>query len=162
MKKNQLLSTVATVLLSLWGGGVGLISLAFGWLIEMLTNKATDKDQTPYYEDRHSETIEQISRTYGAPDDIIVTDVTRANETDGAILVYKKAQFIVAAGIKVYFNEIVDVTFHNEQHVYATPLYAVVISTRLRNYQSIRLVVGQDVMWAGDVVAEIRKSITID
>ena len=162
MTKNKILETVAAVMLALRGVLTGIISLAVGWLIDLIAKKKTkeiDNETEGYYEEQHFEPTDQLVRTYGDPDNLIIVDATRANETDGAILVYSKDRFLVVEGIKVYFNEIEEVTFHNDQHIYSLPQYVVVINTRLHDHASIRLQAGPDVTWAGEVVAEIKKSI---
>lgn len=159
MKKSNILSAVASVLIVVWGGISGLASLVVGWFLDLLAKKTNDEDETPYFEKRQSETIEQMARMYGDPDDIIIVNATRANETDGAVLVYQKERFLVAAGVKVHFSDIVEITFHNDQHVYAMPDYVVVITTHLKDHETICLSAGQDVEWAGNVVAEIKEKV---
>lgn len=159
MKKSNILSAVASVLIVVWGGVSGLASLVVGWLLDLLAKKTNDENETPYFEKRQSETIEQMARTYGDPDDIIIVNATRANETDGAVLVYQKERFLVAAGVKVHFSDVVEITFHNDQHVYAMPDYVVVITTHLKDHETICLSAGQDVEWAGNVVAEIKEKV---
>lgn len=159
MKKSNILSAVASVLIVVWGGISGLASLVVGWLLDLLAKKTNDENETPYFEKRQSETIEQMARMYGDPDDIIIVNATRANETDGAVLVYQKERFLVAAGVKVHFSDIVEITFHNDQHVYAMPDYVVVITTHLKDHETICLSAGQDVEWAGNVVAEIKEKV---
>lgn len=159
MKKSNILSAVASVLIVVWGGFSGLASLVVGWFLDLLAKKTNDENETPYFEKRQSETIEQMARTYGDPDDIIIVNATRANETDGAVLVYQKERFLVAAGVKVHFSDVVEITFHNDQHVYAMPDYVVVITTHLKDHETICLSAGQDVEWAGNVVAEIKEKV---
>lgn len=156
MKRKNILRTISSTLLVVWGGPAGIFSLCVGWLINLFMKRNEPKDG-PDYEKRESATIEQVTHTYGEPDDLIIVDATRANETEGAILVYETQQFFVICGEKIHFCDIADVTFHNAQLPYAQPEYVVVVTTRLRQPESISISAGQDITWAGDIVAQIKE-----
>lgn len=100
-------------------------------------------------------TIEEATAAYGDPDEVIIADATRANESAGCILVYKQKRILVIAGEPVSMDDIVDVSSVNTATPYTVGQYQVVLTTKRSDRQYIRLDVGMDNEYAKDVAMQV-------
>ncbi len=155
MKRSDILAAVAVlaiILVAMYYNVYVLFALVlfFPLLIYRISRKKDSGDTTV-----SRLTIDEAHQEYGEPDNVIVTDATRANETDGCILVYKKQRVLVIAGEPVSMDDITDVTSVNTATPYTIGQYQVVLTTKRLDRQYIRLDVGMDAEWAKDVAMEI-------
>lgn len=102
------------------------------------------------------ESLSSEEGCYGKPDEIIITNPTRANEPDGAIEVYEQEKFLVINGIRINKKDIVDIRLINEG---VTPYfendYQIRISTILDDKPNLYVSVGNDLSWAQEVCEQI-------
>ena len=119
-------------------------------------------------EEEHHQTLQNLIDSYGQPADIIVTDVTRGNETDGAVLVYDKGGrqgkgFLVCNGTQIDKDDITDVTFHNKfGTAFGLPdEFQVVLSTNDENQPLIGIRAGNDINTAKEIIAQIKSHLEI-
>lgn len=157
MQRSNILSAIASGLLVVCGGVTGIFSLVVGYLVGLFCKK-----HEPQYEYSVSDeplpatkTVDSLVHLYGEPDDVILFNAARGNEADSVVLVYDSQGFFVVGGVKVRREEIVDVTFNNTANPYMANDYQVVIQTTLREHPSMHFMVGQDLSWAGEVVARL-------
>lgn len=107
-------------------------------------------------------TIQQLIETYGQPDDSILTDATRGNEPDGVILFYDNKGFMIVNGEKINISDILSVTFNNTATPYTFGEYQILMTTKIKERQYIRLKVGSDSEWASDVSGLINAHLHCD
>ena len=111
--------------------------------------------------------LQQVVDNYGTPDDVIVTDVMRANEMDGVVLDYHHGGhggkgFWVYDGTPIDKDDIVDLTFHNKfGTAFGIPDdYQIVISTTDEQRQKIYVRAGCDMELAKEILQKMEKSIS--
>ena len=98
---------------------------------------------------------------YGEPDDMIVVNPTRGNESTGVILVYEQQDLLIVNGEPLDKSDIKDVSFSN----YAVPFtpndYRIIITTSLpvRDVIRIPMGAGNDAEYAKEVVRQIRMAL---
>lgn len=114
--------------------------------------KQKHKDET---DSSHLLSLEEVTAQYGEPDDCIVADATRGNETAGCILVYRRERMMVVAGEPVSTDNITDVTTVNMATPYTVGQYQLVLTTKEPGREYIRMEVGMDAGWAKDVATEV-------
>lgn len=114
--------------------------------------KQKHKDET---DSSHLLSLEEATAQYGEPDDCIVADATRGNETAGCILVYRRKRMMVVAGETVSTDNIIDVTTVNMATPYTVGQYQLVLTTKEPDREYIRMEVGMDAGWAKDVATEV-------
>jgi Ca2+/Na+ antiporter len=102
-------------------------------------------------------TQEDIINTYGEPDDIIVVNPLRNGDPDGAVLVYNEKGLLCFNGMVINKADIKEITFHNEANVYFENDYRIEIITTSNDYPRINIAVGKELMWANDVLAQIKQ-----
>lgn len=155
MRKSDILAFVAVlaiVLVAIYYNGYVLFALVL-FLPLLIWRMSKKKDLN--LQSVRKLTMEEARAEYGDPDEVIVTDATRANEIDGCILVYEKNRILVIAGEPVSMDDITDVTSVNTATPYTIGQYQVVLTTKRPDRQYIRLDVGMDAEWAKDVAMEI-------
>lgn len=161
MKKDVIISIVAILAILLVAFQVnGFVLFALVLFIPLLFyRKRKNKDEPS---DIHLLSLEEATAQYGEPDDCIVADATRGNETAGCILVYKEKRLMVIAGEPVSMDDIIDVTTVNMATPYTVGQYQLVLTTRRPGREYIRMEVGLDAAWAKDVATEVIDAIRGD
>ena len=151
------------------GYGMGIILLiSFALLIMcayLIKQCKVPKDNI-IVEEQTQQTLQDLINTYGTPDEIIVTDVTRGNEIDGAVLVYNMGGrhgkgFLVCNGAEIDKENITDITFHNK---YGTAFglpdeFHVVVSTNDERQPKFYIRAGNDLEMVKDIVAQMKSLI---
>ena len=100
-------------------------------------------------------TLDDAIRKYGNPDESILVDATRANESEGNILVYRHQRIFIIAGEPLKFEDITNVSSYNSATPYTFGQYQILLTTKLNGRQYIRLDAGHDAEWAQNVAMEI-------
>lgn len=101
-------------------------------------------------------TIDSLIAQHGQPDEIIVTDPTRAEEAEGAILVYHDK--LVYNQKEIPKSDIVDMTFNNAMIPYLPADYQIIITTNDKREPLVRIYAGKDAHWAQEVLVAIRRA----
>lgn len=157
MDKNSLLIAIAIlalILTAVFFNGYALFALLFflPYLFWRISTKKDAKDQpqgpTPL-------TLDDAIRKYGNPDESILVDATRANESEGNILVYRQQRIFIIAGEPLKFEDITNVSGYNSATPYTFGQYQILLTTKLNGRQYIRLDAGHDAEWAQNVAMEI-------
>lgn len=154
MKKEVIISIVAVLAIFLVAFQVnGYILFALILFVPLFFyRKRKNKDEPS---DIHLLSLEEATAQYGEPDDYIVADATRGNETAGCILVYKEKRLMIIAGEPVSMDDIIDVTTVNMATPYTVGQYQLVLTTRRPGREYIRMEVGLDAGLAKDVATEV-------
>jgi len=101
--------------------------------------------------------IEDIIDIYGNPDDIILVNPIHGNEPDGIIMIYNKKGLFIICGIPVNKNDIIDVTFNNASMAYIQNDYQIVFTTKSENNPYLFIHVGNDALYAKEVLMQIKQ-----
>lgn len=154
MKRNDILAIIAVIaiiLVALCFNGYVIFALLIFLpiLIYRITRKKDNHDTVKLM------TIDDAHTEYGEPDEVIVADATRANESAGCILVYKQNRVLIVAGEPISIDDITDVTSVNTATPYTVGQYQVVFTTKRADRQYIRLDVGMDAEWARNVAMQV-------
>lgn len=117
------------------------------------------KKRLPLETTEQPRTLDMLITEHGEPDDTIITDPTRAEEPQGAILVYHMKGIMVYQDRVIKKSDIIGLTFNNSTNPYLATDYQVIITTNNKTMPQVRLYVGNDADWAKTVVANIRYAI---
>lgn len=161
MRKDTVLATlavVAIIILAIFVNGFILLALVifFPLLLWRIFKKKDTEDEKLMPKPL---TLDEARGQYGEPDDSITIDVTRANESAGNILVYKKNRLLIVQGEPLSMDDILDVSTVNTATPYTIGQYQVVLLTKKADRQYIRFDVGMDVEWANGVATAILDAI---
>ena len=157
MDKNSLLIAIAIlalILTAVFFNGYALFALLF-FLPYLFWRILTKKDAKDQPQGHTPLTLDDAIRKYGNPDESILVDATRANEATGCILVYHKLRVFIVAGKPVNFDDITDVSSYNSATPYTIGQYQILLTTKHKDHQYIRLDAGLDAEWAKNVAMEI-------
>lgn len=157
MKRTVILSIIAIVLLALYAGPAFVVIVPVLLLAYYLHYRYERKESPDAERMDMLTTVDEVTAKYGEPDDVIVTNAVLANELGGAILVYQKQGFMIAAGAKIPISDMESVVAKNMATPYTVAEYQVIITCKNKDYRYIRFNVGFDEEWATQVVAEIEK-----
>ena len=154
MKKEVIISIVAVLAIFLVAFQVnGFVLFALVLFVPLFFYRKRKHKDEP--DDSHLLSLDEATAQYGEPDDCIVADATRGNETAGCILVYRQKRLMVIAGDPVSMDDIIDVTTVNMATPYTVGQYQLVLTTRRPGREYIRMEVGLDAAWAKDVATEV-------
>ena len=114
-------------------------------------------------DEKEQQTLQDLIATYGTPDDIIVTDATRGNEIEGAILAYDKGGrsgkgFFVCNGFVLDKDSITDITFNNNfGTAFGLPdEFQLVVSTNEESRPKVYIRGGNDIDMVKDIVTQMK------
>ena len=91
------------------------------------------------------------------PDDIVVVNPTRANESEGCVLIYRQAGVLVFGEGRIPLDMITDVSISNVSNPYLPNAYHLLL--KLSNGQVAHIPAGQDGEWANDALVQLREAI---
>ena len=92
------------------------------------------------------------------PDDMVVVNPTRANEADGAILIYRKEGVLVYNGTQIPMAQIVDAFVINvNDNPYIPAAYH--IQLNLGKGKAARIPAGNDAEWAHEALKQLQEAI---
>jgi len=100
-------------------------------------------------------TIDKLIAQYGTPEDIITVLATCANETTGAVLVYK--DFFVIKGQRVNKSDIKEITFNNRAIAYTQNEYQIIVVVEKEAGSNIHIDTGADLTWTREVAEQIKQ-----
>ncbi len=109
-------------------------------------------------------TIDDIIKIQGEPDDIIVCDPTRGNESDGVVLIYNSGGtddkgYIYYDGYTIPTDSITDITVKNIAMAYLPNDYSLLVSTTDKQHRTLRIHVGTDASTAEAVCEQLIASL---
>ena len=91
------------------------------------------------------------------PDEVIILDPTRANELNGAVLLYRKEGFLAFGTGLIPIDRIKDISISNASNPYHPCAYH--IHLKLNDGRVAHIPAGQDAEWANDVLIQLRDAI---
>jgi hypothetical protein len=130
--------------------GAFILLLLLGLFVTLRGDKA---DSAPH---AGSAELVAITNKYGPPDDTIVVNPTRGNESDGVVLFYDREGFLYFNGIVIRKEEITDITFFNSAIPYVGNDYQIVITSNSDVHPNVYIPTGNDLGWANDVLNQIK------
>ena len=159
MKRNLILAVVAIFLLvlSFIISNAALAALVLPFIIGIRTKRHDGRDADSESKSRKqaSATMEEITARYGEPDDVVVTNAAREQETDGSIYVYDTRGLMIIDGEELKISDISDITFNNAATPYTSPQYQVQFTVRTPHRHCLYKAVGPDVDWARQIVMQL-------
>ena len=92
------------------------------------------------------------------PDDVVVVNPTRANEADGAILIYRKEGVLVYNGKQIPLAQIVDAFVINvNDNPYIPAAYH--IQLNMEKGKAVRIPAGNDAEWAQEALKQLQEAL---
>ena len=91
------------------------------------------------------------------PDDLIVVNPTKANEPEGAILLYRKEGVLVYGDKQIPLDMITDVSMTNVSNPYIPGTYHLLLV--LSDGKVAHIPAGQDREWANEALIQLREAI---
>ena len=91
------------------------------------------------------------------PDEVIILDPTRANELNGAVLLYRKEGFLAFGTGLIPIDRIKDISISNASDPYRPCAYH--IHLKLNDGRVAHIPAGQDAEWANDVLIQLRDAV---
>jgi hypothetical protein len=150
MKRNIILAVVAILCLAMYLGPYVLLLLVLPIAYFIGSRKENIEVQRVTYT-----TMEEVERKYGAPDDVVVLNASRANEIPSLILFYDAIDVMIISGMELKLSDLVGVMPKNMATPYTVDECAVILSTKDTDYPTIRLRVGYDYGLACEITAQI-------
>lgn len=114
----------------------------------------------PYVSPTPRSDLDSSIMSYGEPDDVIVIDPTKANETKGSILVYHSKGTLVYDNISIDKKAITSISFHNTAIPYSPDDYEIIIKTTLENHPELFIRTGNNISWTQEVLGQIKSAIS--
>ena len=103
--------------------------------------------------------MEEVEAKYGEPEDVVVLDATKANELQGVILFYPSQDKMIVVGEEMRLSDLEGVAAKNLATPYVADEYAVILTTKDPARPTIRLRVGYDGGFAGEIAGQIDKHV---
>ena len=153
MKRTVIIPIVAIILLAVMYGPYLLLLLLvipIGYFFIKQQEKAAPPRVN--YSD-----MEEVEAKYGEPEDVVVLDATKANELQGVILFYPSQDKMIVVGEEMRLSDLEGVMAKNMATPYVADEYAVILTTKDPVRPTIRLRVGYDGGFAGEVAGQIDK-----
>lgn len=102
--------------------------------------------------------LNSLISQYGEPDDMIVVNPTRGNESTGVILVYDQQDLLIVNGEPLAKSDIKDVSFNNYAIPFTPNDYRIIITTSIPGHDLIRIPMGagNEAEYAKEIVQQIR------
>lgn len=143
---------VAAVILYAGIGALPFIAavLVLAWLLLRHREKTGRSAELPRYA-----TIEDITREFGEPDDVITINAARANEPAGVILIYKAQQLLLIEGSPVMMSAITSVSVKNAATPYTIGQQQLILTTTIPHHESMRIDAGMDADMAREMAAQL-------
>ena len=91
------------------------------------------------------------------PDDVVVVNPTRANESEGCVLIYRQAGVLVFGEGRIPLDMVTDVSISNVSNPYLPNAYHLLLM--LSNGQVAHIPAGQDGEWANEALIQLREAI---
>lgn len=102
--------------------------------------------------------VDDVIAQYGDPDQIVVVNPTRGNDTEGTVLEFKSKNILFINGFPIEKQHVKDVSFSNFANAYLPNDYKVIIITDIAGQDIIHIPLGagNDAHYANEVVKEIK------
>lgn len=103
-------------------------------------------------------TVDDAISQYGEPDNLVVVNPTRGNDTEGTILEYKSQNLLIINGMPVEKQHVRDVSFSNFAVPYVPNDYKIIVITDIPGQDVIHvpLGAGNDARYANQVVKQVK------
>lgn len=128
------------------------ICLAFVITRSLARKKREDQKEVPM-DTKEPDTTQLPSE----PDEVIILDPTRANELNGAVLLYRKEGLLAFGTALIPIDRIMDISISNASNPYHPCAYR--IHLKLNDGRVAHIPAGQDAEWANDVLIQLRDAI---
>ena len=126
-----------------------LLVMAIAGLVSLTLKKRAGK--TPLKEEP------ETSALPAEPDAQVVVNPTRANESDGSVLVYRNEGVIVFNGVQIPMDKLADAFVINiSGNPYIPQSYH--IQLNLGNGRSVRIPAGSDAEWAAEALQQLQEA----
>ena len=155
MKRTVIIPVVAIILLAVFAGPY-LLLLLLVIPIGYFFIKRQEKAAPPRV---NYANVEEVEAKYGEPEDVVVLDATKANELEGVILFYPSQDKMIVVGEEMRLSDLESVASKNLATPYIVDEYAVILTTKDPARHTVRLRVGYDGGYAGELAGQIDKHI---
>ena len=118
------------------------------------------RKRTPVKKPAEKPLLSDFITEYGSPEEHIVTNPTKGNEIDGAILYYRRLGFLVINGCVINKTDIQGMSLKNVENPYLPCDYEICVETSLEDCPTLFVSVGSDINWAGDVVRQLQVALS--
>ncbi len=118
-----------------------------------LSNSKTHKRQS--VETERMNTVSEAVNAYGQPEEVIVADPTRVENSNSVILVYDSEGFLVINGVAVPKEDIIDIDIHNVATPYETASYEIRVKMKSEELPSLSVFVGNSSMFAKEIFEQL-------
>jgi len=141
-----------------WTLFMGLTSIIFGYCNLKILKKRKMQVPGETAPDEGPETAPAPALLPGEPDEQIVVNPTRANEPDGAILVYRKEGVLVYEDKKIPIDKIVDAFVINiNSNPYLPAEYYLRLNLEDKTFE--RIPAGLDGEWAQEALKQLQEAV---
>ena len=128
------------------------ICLAFVIARSLARKKREDQKEVPM-DTKEPDTTQLPSE----PDEVIILDPTRANELNGAVLLYRKEGFLAFGTGLIPIDRIKDISISNASDPYRPCAYH--IHLKLNDGRVAHIPAGQDGEWANEALKQLRDAV---
>lgn len=152
--RDTLLAIIAIIGIVLYAGLAALpfiaVVLGLAWLLLRRWEQDGSIGDLPRYA-----SIDDITKEYGDPDDVIILNAARANEPEGVILVYRAHQLLFLEGSPVMMSSITSVSVKNAATPYTIGQQQLILTTTIPHHESIRIDAGMDADMAREMAEQL-------
>lgn len=122
-----------------------------------LSNSKTHKRQS--VETERMSTVSEAVNAYGQPEEVIVADPTRVENSNSVILVYDSEGFLVINGVAVPKEDIIDIDIHNVATPYETASYEIRVKMKSEERPSLSVSVGNSSIFAKEIFEQLSEKL---
>jgi len=152
MNRTFILPAIAIILLAIFTGPTLLLLLL---LLPIAGFFIKRKEEDNKSEAVIHQSIEEVTQTYGEPDDVVVLNASKANEIGSLLLFYTSRDMVIVCGRELKLSDLVSVAPKNMSTPYTIDEFAVVLTTNCPDCSTIKLRVGYDAGLASDIACQI-------
>lgn len=122
-----------------------------------LSDSKTRKRQTE--ETERMNTVSEAVNAYGQPEEVIVADPTRVENSNSVILVYDSKGFLVINGVAVPKEDIIGIDIHNVATPYETASYEIMVKIKSEELPSLSVFTGNSSVFAKDIFEQLSEKL---
>ncbi len=122
-----------------------------------LSDSKTSKRQTE--ETERMNTVSEAVNAYGQPEEVIVADPTRVENSNSVILVYDSKGFLVINGVAVPKEDIIGIDIHNVATPYETASYEIRVKIKSEELPSLSVFTGNSSVFAKDIFEQLSEKL---
>lgn len=138
---------------------LGVSSIIFGLfnLIVLKKRRPRAAQDVDAVEEPVAESAAASAPLPSEPDEVVVVNPTRANESEGCVLIYRQEGVLVFGDGRIPLNMITDVSISNVSNPYIPNAYHLLL--KLSNGLVAHIPAGQDGEWANEALVQLREAI---